>query len=42
MGWIDELFKYMCGKNCATRDCVYVSKEGSRKAALYKYENKNC
>lgn len=31
-----------CGRNCVEREGIYVSRKGSRKAALYKDENKNC
>ena len=40
MGWIDEEYKGMCGRNCAEREYIYVSKKGSRKAALWQSKNR--
>ena len=38
MGWFNEWHQSLCGRNCVEREGIYVS----RKAALYKDENKNC
>ena len=44
MKWVGLMNKYQsqCGRNCVEREGIYVSRKGSRKAALYKDENKNC
>ena len=42
MGWFNEWHQSLCGRNCVEREGIYVSRKGSRKAALYKDENKNC
>ena len=42
MKWVGLMnnIKGMCRRNCVERDCVYVSRKGSRKAALWQSKNR--
>ena len=42
MKWVGLMnnIKAMCRRNCSKRDCVYVSRKGSRKAVLWQSKNR--
>ena len=42
MKWVGLMnnIKGMCGRNCVERERVYVSRKGSRKAALWQSKNR--